>query len=265
MFGIVNVGATCWLNTYLQILMSIPQYVHFVRNNPDDKHILNLEVQKIIKWVINYSKSSNIPAYCPDYKFVEKMRQLAGDKNSMEKTFLDTFINTLDAFPKEMFIMKMKNRIQCKCGKINDKWNAYEQYFSYVDYKLEYAKQLIEKCENIDVLQDSNIKICDECKTPGNKYLLSQITDAGNVLMLICNKNSEGAMQKIIKFGDRKIYRLVATAEHSGNQSGGHYFARIFYNKCYRVSDDYFSELNNIIDAYKYMDTTFALIYINIY
>jgi ubiquitin C-terminal hydrolase len=239
--GLVNIGAICYLNSFLQALLSCEAVINLFGQSTSSNKVA-VEFLSLINSMLN----SNETAVNPSNVFKEIFATVKskypnknwgkGQEDSGEGLvlFLDT-IDNKDLY--NLFMYRYIVKIQCmNCSKQIS--NQIDES-CIIEIPLGFTSNIIQQKKDehpinayirqyITTLDDYS---CSECKTQNCKRLY-QLTYGPKIITIMFNKYYKKIaidFPQSLKFpkirGGDLIYNLVAKIDHTGNAHSGHYWA----------------------------------------
>lgn len=253
-FGLRNIGSNCYLNSLVQVLLSIPAFCETVIKKKNKSRLYSLlylliigkekDTRGILQELINLQKNNR--AY--QLKF-----------NSQEDAFegFKLIINELKL--ESLFNIRHKQRIFCSVCKhqiiVPAKTCAPEIFMNMnVNTNVqEYIKENYNfpdgyKCENCESRNDNSPVIMQ-------RYNLAMLS---SVIVLSFSKtliSPEFPNKLFFKSTDNKnlVYKLIAVIQHFGTQHGGHYTATAIRGELYNFNDSRVSRVPEFPKANVYL------------
>lgn len=245
--GIKNKGNTCFFNSSLQALLSLPDLVQFLVETDFDpsKQIFCAALQNFIT---TYSNSKIVDPSSLISVLKGKIKLFDGRQQDAH-SFLESLISKLSdesetlnsekrSFLKKILGVHLKDTITChECGfKSTVETVSMIHYLFIKDSIQKSLDYYLEQQEQID--QSSPWK-CTKCKKRGISSLSHSITNTPEYLIIYLNRfqSTTTKNDNNIVVNDQIIignqhYEVIAVVCHSGTLSGGHY-----YSYCKRGDD----------------------------
>lgn len=249
-YGLVNIGSICYLNSFIQALMSCTSATVFLLENEDrfrhEKNLTAMSYIDLIKSVQNADTGVVInpkPVFDAIIAATRKRDPTkifgAGQEDSGEGLAL--FLNAIDddgLYALFMYTYVVK-RICLNCNNIIsesiDKSCFLEVPQSYSGIIINEKQKTMDPLnlhimQNMSILQDYK---CPQCKEKGNRFCtIYQLSKIPEIIVVTFNKffkKNISHYPDILLFtstnGNDLEYKLVSTIEHMGGGGGGHYWA----------------------------------------
>lgn len=261
--GIINQGATCYMNSLIQCLLSCTSIYERLCELREEKNeafsknkianclleLFEVSLQnkpltevviRIWHAIINKSREKSTDHVHMDYGqqdihegFMMLLESIE-DVPSLHKLFKHAHISTVLCIKCKVF--STKREINCVLEVQPDLKTEQSKTIKFLD-KYSEATSLNEFLEKQVGCTDKDY-ICDKCKERKERPRITKLTMVSEILPVLFKKygsKTNTEFPKHLKFtlsnGDNIIYLIVAKAEHSGNQRGGHYWATCLRNK----------------------------------
>jgi len=250
-FGFDNMGATCYFNAVLQSLLSCTSFISELLKNDYSKNPVTRELTNLVKTAID-SQSSGISSMSPKIwremvRVLRKTTNIArfnGQQCAAEG--LHRLLESFDEFNElqNLFFHRYKSMVYCfECKKVVSTIDAINNTFE-VEPTLQ--SEQLEKFKNLETKKNMNQYLsnntgyvedfkCPGCKNSDEKYKVNQLTMVPEILAVLSKKyNKETKLDiytefpKTLEFNGTDgllKYEAVSQIEHSGNLTGGHYWA----------------------------------------
>jgi ubiquitin C-terminal hydrolase len=268
--GLNNTGSICYLNSFLQSLLSCSSFISTAKTNREN--LCKTSTGEGVLSLINGMLSSDF-----QFKSSQLLSKLIIDLNKRrpfvkfgngQESSSEVFIHILEMLNKEdnldnpiikLFLYRLRCSLFCKgCKKIVSYITDYSVIFN-----LYYFDSLKHKPDTPESFSDNILRFlsetedykCSQCQTKTNtcrSYTISMISE---IIVCVFNLYVEYGGSRIARYfplsfnipgvdGNSLVYKLVAQIEHSGSLSGGHYWARCIRNdgKTYLFNDSSVSE-----------------------
>lgn len=242
--GLKNKGNTCFFNSTIQALLSLPVFINFIKKTEFDSR-----VQPILSSFKNFIfEYQNVKVYDPSV-FIHDIRpkiRLFDGRQQDAHSFLESFLSILfdeqakDTKLKELFDIFHEDTITCSSCKFSTtvKTSSAIQYLFIESTVQTSINNYCNKEEYVD--EDSPWK-CPKCNSSTAASIRHKIIDSGEYLIIHLNRfqdvfnkcNKSIIVDEQITFGGN-VYENVGVVCHSGSLNGGHY-----YSKCKRDKEWY--------------------------
>jgi ubiquitin C-terminal hydrolase len=237
--GMRNKGNTCFFNSSIQALLSMPKFVNFFCEPIfSSKHTFSQTLQNFIE---EYKRSKIIdPGFLIDA--IKGKIKLFDGRQQDSHAFLESFIsrlcdenaqlaeekkNTL----KRMLEIQTQDTVKCHyCG-----YKSAVETFPLIQYL--FIKDSIQRSIDSFLGQEEQIDSaspwkCEKCGESGSASLSHVIKNTSDYLILYLNRfqNSTSKNDKFVEINNEisintDVFQLLATVCHSGTLSGGHYYS----------------------------------------
>ncbi len=248
--GFVNKGATCYLNSLLQCILSCSSIYQVLISKKNEPHVKNnlfaMELLNLFELSQKkepiYNKTDNIWRYILtiSQSQLNNVKMDAGQQDVHEGFCM--FLDAFDSIPAIKRLFKHRHKIEIYCNNCEKTVMTKSE----INCVLEVQPDL--KSEQLDKNNEKSMDL--------NNFISCQSSFAENYKCSFCQKSDAKPKKTtltmvpeiipiLIKKYDRKImtyfptylyftaknkkyklvYQLVAQSEHSGNTNGGHYWA----------------------------------------
>lgn len=282
-FGLVNNGAMCYLNSLIQSLMSCPSFNEFLIKNRH-KYIENTIV---IEYLDIYEKNKNLDMSIKIESGINLLKKLVESRIKMKSKYILSHYNQediheglillLDSIGNDidnLFHIRYKNEIKClKCGHkpVPTQQDHKEPPEIMIDLspsmkipltKLEFEEHIKKniqipqdyRCENCGIKNTHNTITKKTEKNILQIYSLARLSEIIIVLFKKYNRKENLFFPTKLNFNSTNgllEYKLVSQVEHSGNMYGGHYWAKCLRNKPDNFHDKRIQKARTIINTMK--------------
>ena len=263
--GFINMGNTCYFNSLMQCILSCSSIYQVLKNKNDilSKMITNLfetQSNETLRLIWNYiiSRSKN-------RKDIIKLDH--SSQHDMNEGLM-LLLESLDNIPEFNRLFEHRYQIDIFCPKCKFVSTNY-QHNKIFEVQSDLKMAQVDEFKNIDKyfnkilhindflkIQNSYIEdyVCTKCKDSNIKFKSTRLKMIPEILPIVIKKYYSKEITPFPEYlyfigSDAKskiVYRLVAQSEHSGSQSGGHYWARALRknNKWYNLNDSSVSHSN---------------------
>ena len=288
--GLKNMGNTCYMNSAIQCLNSIPDIAEWIMKQPTP-----LSHTNIIDVYISLVQSmwSGRHACVTPHKLKQYVSRSAfifsddGQKDAHE--LMNSFLNAIEAVDSNSFLVNLfrihtKSKVTCnEC-----------QHVDITDEKLTFLPLPVPEIKSLNykkvLLEDLIKDFCQEDELEGQYYCQQcQMCQSGRHRTIIDRPLPRALIIQLKRFpfdgtyrkintlvqyehehrnllSDNDRYELRAVSMHSGSLAGGHYMTvakNYKMNKWYRFNDDDVEEINfqDILKSY-YAQQSYVLVYL---
>lgn len=268
--GFINKNSICWLNSILQLLLSLPalnDQIDEIVNGATRGTFLKL-MNKLFNEPDKAEHIVNIHKYFAKQPFKSKSTQLViGQQECVVQAFdfiIDNFKNEL---VQKLFTTVYQMMFRCKnCHK---EITVMRDISTWINI-LQTDKQKIVDEESFQAYALNRISVLDEfkCNLCGadlkNITYVDRLKRVNEILIFNLDRFNDKTQDTVYYFPEkffipysrdgkrgRLWYKLVAKIEHSGSLNGGHYYTHCLrsfvtnnktYEKWYCIDDSYISE-----------------------
>ena len=254
--GFVNLGATCYFNSLLQCLLSCPSIYQILNNIRNKEHVKqNRLAQNFIKLWDAALANQDIHSLCiPVWKDViaiaqsqnNKVRMNSGQQDAHEGLMI--FLDAMELIPEIRRLFEHRHRIQVLCNLCNEFVIDKRETNLVFEAQQDLRTEQLEKFKDIDKFYNTNMSLndfllcqngyvdenhlCEKCQKKCEKFKTTSLTMIPEILPVVFKKYADKVITPFparLEFATtnnkKLVYILVAQSEHSGNTTGGHYWA----------------------------------------
>jgi ubiquitin C-terminal hydrolase len=255
--GFINLGATCYFNSILQCILSLPSiYEVLLKNKESDSVKKNKLAQNMINLWSAALRGERIYDLCiPIWRDIISISQSKSNRVKMDSGQQDAheglmvFLEAMETIPEVLQLFEHRHRITIHCPFCNE----YVVDKKETGYTFEVQPDLktpqIEQFKELDEFYNKTMPLCDflkkqngyvdkeykcpKCGKLGEKFKSTVLTMIPEIIPVVFKKYHGKVatpfpekLEFMAKGGDKKlIYQLVAQSEHSGSMGGGHYWS----------------------------------------
>lgn len=270
--GLKNTGVLCYFNSLIQSLLSCTSFIQTILEvgveqgmNKDVGHnkgpLASNELWQVLFFICNQITMGD-PKWSPNYsvaiwkmfmKEIKKQKKQIAFGKGQEDTHeaLMLFLDCLETKNHTEISKLFRHRYRCyiTCPACKRRHEAEPntgsiRMISYVNEKDSNGGNLIDFIKSHNDSTDEN-HICSNCTFKGIKkmqYSLSMLPEIFIILFKKYEKKWHSNRPETLEFvtceNKNMSYRLVSQVEHSGNTSGGHYWARSLRKNGVNVLND---------------------------
>ena len=260
-FGLSNAGFTCYYNALLQSLLSCPSFNLLLLRYTGDNPFLSILKQaiSIAKQEPNFPdlKSTGITSWA---KWVERLPRPFSNGQQCVAEGYTLFLDSIDPELRNRFHMKRRNDIVCTtCNYVSsthDTCNFFDgdDINKLFQYEIQ-VEWVCEKCGDISPKSKTStlVEIAEVITV-----LFKNYTIHNNTIVKTPNTSSIPLRLQFNLPTETFVYEAVATIDHYGTMSGGHYvaFCRRF-DEWYQLNDTTVAK----IDQFQPTSNTYMIMY----
>jgi len=243
MFGLPNLGNTCYLNSAVQLLLRNPEFnLDNVRNQP------NQGIRKIKERLAKLSK-----------KFAGNQQQDGGE----------ALLYLLDEIKDPSYLFTERTRVKCKLLKcLHEEVTIRKSNVLFLEITSSLDESYL-KYKDSEKLEGDEMWFCPKCqekRIASKRYFIDEYSE--NLIVYLKRFELRGTRyQKNNSFINipmewRHNYQLHGAIIHSGNLNGGHYVCLGQEdNKWYLFDDSHVTEITNKTVLDDYLSKAYVLYY----
>ena len=245
--GMRNRGNTCFFNSSIQALLSMPKFVDFFcETSFPPKHIFSQALQNFLE---EYKTTSKLIDPINLIDAIKGKIKLFDGKQQDAHSFLESFISRLndenqlfkdgkESFLKKILAIHTQDTVRCHaCG-----YQSTVETFPLIQFL--FIKESIQSSLDHFIQQEESIDSespwkCEKCKKKSAASMSHSIKKTSEYLILYLNRFQSLTIKNdiVVSIDDTivvndQFYELISTVCHSGTLSGGHY-----YSFCKRYGD----------------------------
>ncbi|XP_038126234.1 ubiquitin carboxyl-terminal hydrolase 26-like [Cyprinodon tularosa] len=235
-YGLINQGATCYLNSILQVLFRTKEFKEAVNRSEEVKdHYIDRHLKDLFKNL--QDKKTN----------ARKIIEALGIKREYEQQdaaeYFEKILRLTSDDAAKTFRGQLSHRTTCcKCHNVNDSFG----HFWHLPLELLNSRGIYSVENGINdffkptVFNGENQMYCDNCDEKVDAHRQYVITHHPDVLLLLLKRfdfsyqymsyvkiNCSVEFPYQIKIPEKQIYELYSVVEHVGDLRSGHYWATI--------------------------------------
>lgn len=246
--GLHNLGATCYYNTLMQCILSLPSLYDALERAKSTHPLLAMWRDALAGREIGPAAESiwrDLIKRSSEKK--DRVRMDNGQQDAHEGLML--LLESLEGIPGVENLFRHHHQVFIHCGACSKYVvNKIEKGFTF-EVQPDLKNSQIEKFKALDEFYGREVPLndflrqqnsyvdadhkCPNCGSRGEKYKVTQLTMVPEILIIAIKKYEKKVVTEFpskLEFpaiGGRTklVYELVAQAEHSGGQGGGHYWA----------------------------------------
>jgi ubiquitin C-terminal hydrolase len=250
--GFINIGNTCYFNSFIQCLLSCSSIYEALNKNRSKLNNLTKKLLSLWDKALNDENISNgaIPIWEEIIRISQKqknrVRMDSGQQDSHEALMM--FLDAIENIPMLRILFDHRHRICIDCDKCNKTVVDKKENNSVFEVQPDLKTEQIEKFKDKDPYFNKSVElndflkkqygyidenyICPNCKQKGEKIKKTILTLVPEILPIVIKKYKS---RTVMPFPEKLYftsknntiynYELVAQSEHSGGMNGGHYWA----------------------------------------
>jgi len=251
-FGFQNLGNTCYMNSVLQVLLSIDKFVDILIEDNINSDILNSFI-RIINDKSNKSFKQEI-----DKKNCIFRGFSQHDAHEFMEYIINEFMESksrLSELIKELFTGTTNSYLYCsRCPNVEKKEEKYISItleLSNISNKNIDLLDCFEEYSKYERLDENNMWKCSKCYNINKARKKMELNTVPNIVIITLKRfmgnnkiNIPVEIYEYIILEDVKM-KLVGTVNHYGGLHGGHYVSHgLRNNKWYLFNDNSYNEVN---------------------
>lgn len=231
--GMMNKGNTCFFNSTMQCIISIPKIVqHFLYTPFEENQPVSLALQNFL---YNY-KNSKIVDPSDFIRSISRKIKLFNGKQQDAHSFLESFMTLLESedksnFMKNNFEIEIEDTIRCHSCGFSSK-NISSTLIQYLFIKKSISESINSFVSEEEVIDSGSPYECPSCKQRNKASISHNITKSNMLVVILLNRflnqdeknNKETDISGSITICN-KHYELVGVVNHVGGLGSGHYFS----------------------------------------
>lgn len=282
MFGLINLGNTCFANSLLQTLFLCDEYNKeiFKIEHKKDKLLANYKnifkhfdmekkafkltsFMRLFRERLDMNGQSQEDAYEALIKFLDYLHDRMKTKENMEnlevdgvsKKELNIIFNQRYSIINKYFYGLINNQIKCtKCGNKTKRIETHKGFQVQIE-DVDTLKEAMDNYFTPEIIQDYNCDKCDE-RVECEKSIIP-ITSPKYLYINLKRFSYNARFDRMVKINkminfdeeleyDGKTYELISIVNHMGNINRGHYTSfNKFDEKWYEADDETIIEYNS--------------------
>ncbi|CAJ1086145.1 uncharacterized protein LOC117807073 isoform X2 [Xyrichtys novacula] len=230
--GLVNQGATCYLNSVLQVLFMTEDFREAVERYPGTEYI-DLQLKTLFDELKNQTADT--------FQITDKLdiKQVYEQRDAAE--YFGKILNLTSDEPSQIFYGKMSNRTECSaCETQTDTemkfwhlpltlWdssntvvNSVKEYFKPMSFSGENRLY----CDKCDAKRDATVR-CVIKTNPEVLMLLLKRFELDYSTKTLVKNNCNVSFPHTLTIPENQLYELYAVVDHVGDLRSGHYTSTI--------------------------------------
>lgn len=247
--GLKNYGATCYFNSLIQALLSCPSIYEVLQENKDKEHFKESYIADLLYKLWNSAlKGENIDKLIYDFWvcIIHISKGVLNQDQQDAHEGLMMFFNAIEKLPELSRLFEHRHSRLLMCNKCKEfvtrkkennmvfevQKNLQTEQLPIFESITKQATTLNEFLQKQEGYVDEN-HTCEKCKTQSAKLSISELVMCPEILPIVIKKYDNKFLTPFtekLEFPTNEgkcklVYKLVAQVEHSGNRSGGHYWA----------------------------------------